>query len=100
MLRLFRQVRFFSNGEVVKSISTPKAPFTTRLAWFSYGLNFTLLLGLYQLGQDASEAAHKLEEELKSIREDTATVQKGLRAKISKLEEELGKRELEQHHKS
>jgi len=76
--------------EVVRSPASKKAPLTTRLSWFSYGLNITLALGLYQLGQDASDVAKKLEEELKKIREDTAATQRGLRAKISKLEAALG----------
>jgi hypothetical protein len=74
----------------VRSTASNKAPLSTRLAWFSYGLNITLALGLYQLGQDASEASKKLEEALMRIREDTAATQRGLRAKIAKVEAALG----------
>ena len=79
----------------MKSPASSRAPLTTRFAWFSYGLNVTLALGLYQLGQDASDASHKLEEGLKRIREDTAATQRGLRAKISKLEAALGEATLQ-----
>ena len=74
----------------IRSQASNKAPLSTRIAWFSYGLNITLALGLYQLGQDSSEASKKLEDTLKRIREDTAATQRGLRAKIAKLEEALG----------
>lgn len=76
---------------VITSSPSAGVPFKTRLAWFSVGLNCTLVLALYQLGQDASEAAGKLEADLKTLCEDTAVIQKGLRAKIAKLEAEVGK---------
>ena len=84
------QRRRFSEQAVVHSSASRKAPLTTRFAWFSYGLNFTLLLGLYQLAQDASEASKQLDAELARLREDTASTQRGLRAKIAKLEQALG----------
>ena len=82
------QCRPFSSA-VVTSPSQSRVPFSTRVVYFSLGLNLTLALGLYQLGQDASHAASALEDKLKEIRDDTASVQKGLRAKIAKLEAEL-----------
>jgi hypothetical protein len=87
-----------TEAAVVRSQATNKAPLTTRIAWFSYGLNITLALGLYQLGQDSTESSRQLDQELQNIRQDTAATQKGLRAKIAKLEDELGqaKRLLEQ----
>lgn len=90
------QVRRFSAeaaapAPIVHSVPVNRVPLKTRAAWFSMGLNCTLVLALYQLGQDASEAAGKLDAELKKICEETAVIQKGLRAKIAKLEAEVGK---------
>lgn len=84
------QARNFATSPVVQSPASSRAPFSTRFAWFSFGLNITLGLGLYQLGQDANQASSKLGEELLQIKEDTASVQRGLRAKIAKLEEQMG----------
>ena len=79
---------------VTKSPPRPRAPLRQRAAWFTAGLGLTLGLGMYQVGQDASDAVLTLEKELTKLRDETVQTQSVLRARIAKLEGELGKRAL------
>ena len=83
-----------SGAKPVVTHSPPrdKAPLLTRLAWFTSGVALTLGLGMYQVGQDASDAVLKLESELTKIRDETVKTQSVLRTRIAKLEAELGKK--------
>ena len=83
-----------TSSGVTVSPPRPRAPLRQRAAWFTAGLGLTLGLGMYQVGQDASDAVLALERELAKLRDETVQTQSVLRSRIAKLEGELGKRAL------